>query len=86
VSVLRQRSTFSEFVCTFMPSVASRTHAAANTRSPTSTTHMRQTPTGRRRGSWQRDGISIPSSLAASHIVVPAGTVTSQPSIVRLIV
>src|SRR3954471_2558687 len=47
---------------------------------------MRQTPTGSYRSSWQRTGISMPMSFAACQIVVPSGTVTSRPSIVRLTV
>src|SRR5262245_7831021 len=66
-----------------MLSSQGRTQLAARTRPPTSTTHMRQTPTGRRRGEWQRAGMAIPSWRAASQIVVPAETVTPWPSIVN---
>src|SRR3954447_18963486 len=47
---------------------------------------MRQTPTGSYRSSWQSTGISMPMSFAACQIVVPSGTVTSWPSIIRLTV
>src|SRR3954464_9712015 len=86
VSVPRRCSTSGVTVFTSMPSSHGRTHAAAYTRAPTSTTHMRQTPTGSYRSSWQRTGISMPMSFAACQIVVPSGTVTSRPSIVRLTV
>jgi len=83
VSMRRCRSTLSLVVTTFMSVSHGRTHEAARTRAPTSTTHMRHTPTGRRRGSWQRAGMSTPMLLAASKMVVPSGTVTSRPSMVR---
>src|SRR4051812_45934729 len=67
-----------------MPSSHGRTHEAASTRPPTSTTHMRQTPTGGRRGSWQRTGTSTPAERAASQIVVPSGTAAGRPSIVNV--
>src|SRR4051812_747133 len=69
-----------------MPSSHGRTHDAAYTRAPTSTTHSRHTPTGSYRSSWHRTGISMPASLAACQIVVPSGTVRPRPSIVRLTV
>ena len=46
VRVARLRSTSGVAVLTSMPSSHGRTHAAAYARAPTSTTHMRQTPTG----------------------------------------
>ena len=51
---------------------------------PTSTMHRRQAETTGRLLSWQRAGISIPSSRAASMTVVPDGTETSRPSIFRV--
>ena len=60
-----------ESVSTDIPSVHSRTHEAVSTRSPTSTTHIRQTPTGCMRCEWQSTGISMPICRAASQIVVP---------------
>ena len=64
-------------VFTSMPSSHGRTQAAAYTRPPTSTAHMRHTPTGSKRASWHSTGISMPASFAASQIVVPSGTVIS---------
>ena len=46
VSVARLRSSSGVAVLTSMPSSHGRTHAAANTRPPVSTTHIRHTPTG----------------------------------------
>jgi hypothetical protein len=46
VSTARCFSTFAPPVVTSMPSSQGRTQAAARTRPPTSTAHMRQTPTG----------------------------------------
>ncbi len=46
VSTARLRSTSSVAVLTSMPSSHGRTQAAAKTRPPVSTTHIRQTPTG----------------------------------------
>src|SRR5262249_34837078 len=60
-------------------------HAAWATRAPlTSTAHTRQTATGCSRGSWQSTGMAIPDWRAASQIVVPSGTVTVCPSMVRV--
>lgn len=84
VSMVRCRSTSGELVFTFMPSSAARTQAAASTRPPTSTTQMRQTPTGFSLASWQSTGMSMPASRAASNTVAPAGTVTEWPSMVSV--
>ncbi len=46
VSTARCCSTCGVAVLTSMPSSHGRTHAAAMTRPPVSTAHMRQTPTG----------------------------------------
>ena len=46
VSMARLRSSSGVEVVTSMPSSHGRTQAAANTRPPMSTTHIRQTPTG----------------------------------------
>ena len=46
VSTARCFSTFAPPVVTSMPSSHGRTHAAASTRPPTSTAHIRHTPTG----------------------------------------
>src|SRR5262249_38062420 len=55
VSTLRLRCTTAEPVFTFIPFSQGRMHEACSVRAPsTSTTHMRHTPTGRSRGSWQR--------------------------------
>jgi hypothetical protein len=51
----------------FMFGSTGLTHEATRTRAPTSTTHIRHTPTGRRRSSWQRTGIAIPIRFAASR-------------------
>jgi hypothetical protein len=44
---------------------------------------MRQAPKGRRRLFWQSVGILIPAFSAAPRIIVPGGTETGTPSIVR---
>ena len=46
VSVARLRSSSGVEVLTVMPSSHGRTHEAAKTRPPVSTTHIRHTPTG----------------------------------------
>jgi hypothetical protein len=69
-----------------MPFSQARTQEAANAGVPVSTTHIRQTPTGSYRSSWQSTGISMPAALAACQIVVPSGAVTSRPSIVSVTV
>src|SRR5690242_11507375 len=69
-----------------MPFSQARTQDAANAGAPTSTTHIRQTPTGSKRSSWHSTGMSIPAALAAAQIVVPSGAVTSRPSIVSVTV
>src|SRR5262249_7984431 len=71
-------------VSTFIPSSHGRTHDAARTRPPVSTIHMRQTPTGRIFAWWHRTGMSMPRDLAASHTLVPGGTVTGRLSIVSV--
>jgi hypothetical protein len=81
-SVLRVFCTLGALVCTFMPFSAGRTHAAASTRPPTSTTHTRQTPTGVSFCAWHSVGIGIPFIRAASNIVVPGSTATCTPSMV----
>ena len=68
---------------TVIPSSHGRTQAAAKARPPTSTTHIRHTPTGSNRSSWHSTGMSMPASRAAVQMVVPSGTVTARPSIVR---
>src|SRR5690349_4243185 len=65
-----------------MPGSTGRTHDAEGTRAPVSTTPSRQTPTGVSFCKWQRVGIGIPFSRAASNTLVPAGTCTVRPSMV----
>ena len=86
VSISRLRSTSGVLVLTCMPFSQARTHEAANAGVPTSTTHIRQTPTGSYRSSWHSTGMSIPAALAACQIVAPSGAVTSRPSIVNVTV
>src|SRR5579863_4470873 len=86
VSVARLRSSSGVLVLTVMPFSQARTQDAANAGAPTSTTHMRHTPTGSKRSSWQSTGMSMPAALAACQIVVPSGAVTSRPSIVSVTV
>src|SRR6266850_941408 len=81
-SVLRAPKTFSELVTTFMPGSTGRTHEAARTRAPVSTTQRRQTPTGVWFCKWQSVGMLMPFMRAASKTLVPAGTRTDWPSIV----
>src|SRR6266850_2862791 len=80
--VLRAPKTFSELVTTFMPGSTGRTHEAARTRAPVSTTQRRQTPTGVWFCKWQSVGMLMPFMRAASKTLVPAGTRTDWPSIV----
>ena len=86
VSMARLRSTSGVSVFTCMPFSQARTQEAANAGAPTSTTHIRQTPTGSNRSSWHSTGMSMPAALAACQIVVPSGAVTSRPSIVSVTV
>ena len=48
----------------------------------TSTTHMRHTPATLRSGWLQSVGMSTPTVLAASRMVMPNGTLVSMPSMV----
>ena len=84
--MVRLRSTSGVSVLTVMPFSHARTQAAANAGAPVSTTHIRQTPTGSYRSSWQSTGMSMPAALAACQIVLPSGAVTSRPSIVSVTV
>ena len=86
VSIARLRSSSGVAVLTCMPFSQARTHDAANAGAPTSTTHIRQTPTGSNRSSWHSTGISMPAAFAACQIVAPSGAVTSRPSIVSVTV
>src|SRR6267378_915477 len=79
-SVLRAPKTFSELVTTFMPGSTGRTHEAARTRAPVSTTQRRQTPTGVWFCRWQSVGMLMPFMRAASKTLVPTGTRTGWPS------
>src|SRR5437899_9984615 len=67
---------------TFSPGSTGRTHAAASTRAPVSTTQSRHTPTGVSFCKWHSVGIEIPCIRAASNTVVPVGTLNACPSIV----
>ena len=82
VSMFRCFSISGVDVFTSIPSSQRRTHEAASVRSPTSTTHIRHTPTGANRGSWHSTGISIAQDRLASKSVVPACTRTRWPSMV----
>ena len=81
-SVRRARCTFSEFVFTTIPASTGRTQDAVKTRAPTSTTHIRHTPTGVSFCWWHKVGTAMPFRRAASNTVVPAATETLFPSIV----
>ena len=48
------------------------------------TRHIRQAPAGRRRGWWQKYGMSAPAWNAAVITSVPFGTETGLPSMLRL--
>jgi len=75
----------SDWVMTLMPSLTGVLQAVMVRSTPsTSTAQTRQAPVGDTFSSQQRVGIFMPSWLAASRMVVPAGTVTFLPSIVRL--
>ena len=74
--------TFGVLVNTSMPSFTGYTHAATSERAPlTSTMHMRHAPIWLMSFKKQRVGMSIPASLAASRIVLPAGTSQAMPLI-----
>jgi len=60
-SVRRARCTFSEFVFTTMPASTGRTQDAVKTRAPTSTTHIRHTPTGVSFCWWHKVGLQCHS-------------------------
>src|SRR5579871_4763133 len=82
--VLRALTTFGELVDTTILFSAGRTQDAVRTRPPASTRQTRQTPTGVSFCWWHNVGMGMPFKRAASKTVVPAGTVTATPSIVRL--
>src|SRR5580658_5181197 len=82
--VLRTFVTLGVLVETTILFSAGRMQAAVRTRPPASTTQTRQTPTGVSFCWWHKVGIKTPFKRAASKTVVPAGTVTAFPSIVRL--
>src|SRR5262249_20054700 len=76
-------------------SVTERVLEGSSRKSSVAHTHLRWVPgawflvlrpfAGRRSGSWQRTGTSMLAARAASQSVVPAGTVTAWPSMVRWI-
>ena len=81
----RARRTFSVWVLTLMGEVTGKAQAAWSVRIPsTSTEQTRQTPATQRSGWWQRVGIWAPILRAASRMVVPRGTFTSCPSMLRV--
>ena len=72
---------------TTIPSVHGVVHEAGVPRPPsTSTRHSRHEPNALRESVAHSLGMSIPASLAARITDVPAGTVTSRPSMVTLAV
>ena len=84
---LRASTTASDSVWSVMPSRSSVAQAGMRLGRPsTSTTQSRHDAAGLSVSWWQRVGMSMPRSRAASRIVVPAGTVTSKPSMVAWMV
>src|SRR5580698_6295078 len=82
--VLRTPATLGELVVTTILFSAGLIHEAVRTRPPASTTQTRHTPAGVSFCWWHNVGMRIPFTRAASKTVVPAGTVTASPSMVRL--
>ena len=77
--------TFGVCVCTFIPSSTVCIHDVANPLLPsTSTIHILQSPISFISFKKHNVGISIPTCLAASNIVVPFSVFTSTPSIVNV--
>ncbi len=80
------------WVLIFIPGIASSVQDACGLGMPrplpmsgTSTMHCRQAPTGSSSGWSQNRGIAMPRRSAARITSVPLGTLTSMPSIVRVI-
>ena len=80
------------WVLIFIPGIASSVQDACGLGMPrplpmsgTSTMHWRQAPTGSSSGWSQNRGIAMPRRSAARITSVPLGTLTSMPSIVRVI-
>ena len=91
-TVLRARTTRAEFVRTTIPSMTWVAQEGARLRLPsTSTTQIRHeagvffthVPL---RSMWHSAGIFMPMVAAASRMLVPLGTLTALPSIVRVII
>src|ERR1700689_495119 len=73
------------WVVTFMPSATGVVQEAGKPFMPsTCTRHMRQEPKASSRSVAHSLGIDMPASAAARSTEVPAGTVTSRPSMLRL--
>ncbi len=72
-------------VVTTIPSLTGVLQAVMNRSTPSiSTTQMRQAPVVETFFNQQSVGILIPNSMAASRMVVPAGTCICLPSIVSV--
>ena len=81
----RIRRTFSPAVCTFIPGATSVVHEAGVPGRPSiSTRQSRQLPKLFNMSVAQSFGTLMPASAAARMTDVPAGTVTSLPSIVSV--
>ena len=82
---LRSRSSFSDWVTTFIPSATGVVQEeGVPLRPSTWITHKRHEPNAFRRSVEQSFGISIPTIDAARMMDVSAGTVIDFPSISRL--
>jgi hypothetical protein len=76
----RALTTCGDSVCISIPSDIGKVHAVIKVRCPlTSTTHIRQAPTGINAGWSQSVGMSMPACFAALRIVLPAGALTFWP-------
>ena len=83
----RSRSSLGEVVCTTMPGSHGVVQEAGVPFLPSiSTRQRRHDPNGSSESVAQSFGIGIPASLAARRTEVPAGTQTSWPSTLTVIV
>ena len=82
---MRRRRTFSDWVRTTMPSATGVVQEAGRPRRPSiSTTQRRQEPKASMLSVAQSFGTAMPASADARITLVPSGTVTSKPSMVRV--
>src|ERR1017187_5944832 len=86
-AIRRAVRTSSVPVATTMPSAAGMAQDGESVRRPSiCTAHKKHDAAGSMPGTWHMVGMRMPSHLAASSTVVPGGTLTCRPSMVRVII